>query len=105
MWIKHLETVTENRKRGAKRAAATRKGQRQLTETGNCEGHNEGHNDDNGTINDDNEEHCGVCGILYEEETDETKKWIACDVCGMWYHWEHASIVEEPESYICVNCD
>ena len=31
-----------------------------MTETGNCEGHN----DDNGTINDDNEEHCGVCGIL-----------------------------------------
>ena len=29
MWIKHLETVTENRKRGAKRAAAMRKGQQQ----------------------------------------------------------------------------
>ena len=55
---KHLETVTENRKRGAKRAAAMWKAQQQLTETGNCEGHN----DANGTIND--EEHCGVCGIL-----------------------------------------
>jgi len=54
-----------------------------LTETGNCEGHN----DDDGTINDDdNEEYCGVCEILYEEETDEIEKWIACDVCGMWYH-------------------
>ena len=76
-----------------------RKGQQQLTETGNCEGYN----DDDGTINDDNEGYFGVCGILYEEETDEIEKWIASDVCGMWYHWECASIVEEPESYICVS--
>ena len=78
-----------------------RKAQQQLTETGNCERHI----DDNGTINDDNEEYCGVCGILYEEETDEIEKWIACDVCEMWYHRECANIVEEPESYICVNCE
>jgi len=99
MWVKHSETVTENRKRGSKRAAATRKVQQQLTETGNCKGHN----DDDGTIND--EGYCGVCEIIYEEETDEIEKWIACDVCGMWYHWECTSIVEEPESYICVKCE
>jgi len=63
------------------------KAQQQSTETGNC--------------NDDDEEYCGVCGILFEEETDEIEKWIACGVCGMWYHWEYASIVEEP----CVNCE
>ena len=54
---------------------------------------------------DDNEEYCGVCGTLYEEETDEIEKWIACDDCGTWYHWECTNIMVEPEFYICVNCE
>jgi len=33
---------------------------------------------------DDNEDYCGVCGTLYEEETNEIEKWIDCDVCGTW---------------------
>ena len=104
IWLKHLETVAENRKRGAKRAAATWRAQhQQLIEKGSSEGHNDGDNllsDD-----DDNEERYGVCGTLYEEETDEIEKWIACDDCGAWYHWECTNIMVEPEFYICVNCE
>ena len=91
----HFQTVTENRKRGAKRAAAMQKAQQQLTETGNCEGRN----DDNGTINDDNEEYCGVCGILYEEETDEIENGLAvmfveCGIIGsVQVSWRNESLM------------
>ena len=69
----------------------------------------EGKHDDSDNLlsdDDDNEEYCGVCGTLYEEETDEIEKWIACDAdCGTWYHWECTNIMVEPEFYICVNCE
>ena len=29
---------------------------------------------------------CGVCGELYEEETEEPQIWIQCDLCGQWLH-------------------
>ena len=103
--IELIPTVAENRKRGAKRAAASRRAQhQQLIEKGSSEGHNDGDNllsDDD----DDNEEYCGVCGTLYEEETDEIEKWIACDDCGTWYHWECTNtIMVEPEFYIIIMC-
>ena len=63
-----------------------------MIEKGSSERHNDGDNllsDD-----DDNEEYCGVCGTLYEEETDEIEKWIACNDCGTWYHWKCTNIIK-----------
>lgn len=58
---------------------------------------------------DENEEEClcGVCGELYEDETDEPQIWIQCDLCGQWLHCscEQLSAPPPPESsYICVKC-
>lgn len=54
MWLYHLRTVQENRKRGAAKADETKRSkQRQASK--------------------ESEEYCGVYGDLYEEETVEMK--------------------------------
>jgi len=63
MWFEHLATVQRNQKRGAAKAAATRRQRKQLSkqsvlETDCC---------------------CSICGEEYEDETDEIQNWIACD--------------------------
>ena len=82
MWIEHLTTVTENRKQGAIKAAATRRAKsKQETET-----------------------LCKVCGRPWQEETNQIEDWIQCELCEHWFHWECASIEDEPETFLCVNC-
>ena len=67
MWIEHLKAVAENRKKGAAKAAKTRRAnQRQASG--------------------ETEESCGVCGDKYQEETEEIEYWIACDRCCKWFH-------------------
>ena len=61
MWLQHLNTINENCKRGASKAAETRKRKRSY--------------------------HCGVCKALYDK-TDEIEFWIACDRCNTWFHGE-----------------
>ena len=86
LWLDHLRIVRENRRRGAAKAAETRRSkQRQAS-------------------NESEEEYCGVCGDLYEEETDEVEDWIACDLCNRWFHWHCVSITTEPSSFVCISC-
>jgi hypothetical protein len=86
LWLDHLRIVQENRKRGAAKAAETRRSkQRQAS-------------------NESEEEYCGVCGDLYEEETDEVEDWIACDLCSRWFHWHCVNITTEPSSFVCISC-
>ena len=64
MWLNHLGMVSNNRKRGAAKAAATKKSKL------------------SGRKNEEEKfVRCGVCCVMYEEETDEVEKWIACDLC------------------------
>ena len=80
LWLDHLRIVRENRRRGAAKAAETRRSkQRQAS----------------------NE---SVCGDLYEEETDEVEDWIACDLCNRWFHWYCVNITTEPSSFVCISC-
>ena len=80
IWVDHLETVAANRKRGAAKAAATRRARKQQ----HC--------------------HCGVCGQEFMGETEEVEHWIQCDHCLLWYHWNCAGVQDEPEMFLCAKC-
>ena len=90
IWFEHLQTVEENRRRGATKAAATRRA-KQTRSTQETE-----------------PEHvlCGVCGKEYEEETIEPELWIACDHCNLWFHCTCEGLVEPPQddTYTCSKC-
>ena len=77
IWINHLQTVAENRKKGSQKASKTRRAKRFIENVtmGNVPNTDQG---------DDEDDHCGMCGILYEDETDEIEQWIACDKCSIW---------------------
>jgi hypothetical protein len=88
VWLRHLMTVSENRKRGAQKAAETRRLKRASQHTQPSPEFY----------------YCGVCEELYLEEADEEQDWIACDSCNTWYHWKCVHVIEEPECFICAKC-
>ena len=87
IWVEHLSQVQRNRQRGAQKAAATRKqkkaAQKSLSVTAVL---------------------CAVCGEPYEEFTEDVQKWICCEKCDRWLHFNCAGIVTEPDTYICHKC-
>ena len=40
-----------------------------------------------------------------KELRNEIEKWIACDKCTTWYHWECVNVVIEPDSFVCSYCE
>ena len=80
MWLDHLSTVQQNRKRGTAKAAETRrkrKGEQaelagQIPLSSNTSP-NESYK-------------CEVCGEEYEDETLEEELWIECSSCKLWFH-------------------
>ena len=87
LWLEHLKRVSENRKRGAEKAAQARKVKKQVSESETNQFY-----------------FCGVCGSVYEDETDEIESWIACDKCSTWFHWSCVNITLEPSSFVCSHC-
>ncbi len=82
-WLEHLKTVAENRKQGAKKAAATRRTSNKSVSS---------------------EYYCSVCSQKFLEETEEPELWIQCERCDAWLHWDCAGILEEPEHFFCYPC-
>ena len=78
IWLKHLETVTKNRKKGAQKAAETRKAKTTSTEQEPIV-------------------YCGKCGEMYEEENRRNSELD-------WFHWICVGLIVEPESFSCNNC-
>ena len=80
IWLNHLATVSENRKRGAAKAAQTRKSKKCDTET-----------------------YCGSCKSKFS--TSEIF-WICCDSCDLWYCSSCENLCSEPEAdtYLCKTC-
>ena len=60
MWLDHLSTVQQNRKRGAAKAAETRKRKAQQK----------------GLLSEAQNDRCRVCGEEYKDETPEEELWI-----------------------------
>lgn len=87
IWLEHLDEVSRNRKEGAIKAAETRKRRRMQKRQEKSDA-----------------VLCGVCGGLWEEETEEVEQWIQCDRCMNWYHWKCVCIVKEPETFSCNKC-
>jgi hypothetical protein len=81
MWFQHLQIVETNRKKGAKKAAATRKGKARNKELRKKTTDREVLRDS------DDDEICNLCysfnppNVVYENY-----EWVACDSCALWYH-------------------
>lgn len=89
LWINHLQTVDRNRKRGAAKAAASRKSKKNPAPS---------------TTPQEEEYYCGVCEGLYGASEDEY--WIACDGCDNWFHGDcvHVTKETEPDEFFCSKC-
>ena len=64
VWLTHLQSIQLNRKRGAEKAAATRRW-RAVSEA---------------------PRYICLCGEEYLDCTDDVQHWIGCDKCSSWYH-------------------
>ena len=86
IWFDHLHTVSENRKRGAARAAVTRQRKRQTKKQA--------------------KEAVCCCGVAYQEVTESVEDWICCDKCDSWFHFGCAGIDPTfiPQNFLCQGC-
>ena len=89
LWLDHLRTIDQNRKRGASKAAKTRRSKTNKhtprhTGEGDC--------------------YCGVCEGLYGVE--EGEYWVGCDGCFQWFHHNCVALTpeNEPEHFFCPEC-
>lgn len=91
-WFTHLQTVVDNRKRGAAKAALTRQRKKQ-------EKMSQSKSDSDG----DNEQ-CGSCKQIYSKS--DSQFWIFCDHCQVWFCSTCEGLFSEPESitYCCSKC-
>ena len=114
IWIDHLATVVQNRKRGAAKAAATRRAKQSRKSTQqqsqSLQGRDSRQQSSQGPIlhgesREENESFCGTCGKdYYTSSPDEF--WIGCDLCNQWYCCRCEGLTAEPasETYICKKC-
>lgn len=105
MWFQHLQIVEANRKKGAKKAAATRKAKKGK-ET------NVRTNDE--VLRDaDGDEVCNQCYYFnspcFEDEPKSDDElgidWLACNLCTLWYHKQCIGLEETPKHWLCDNCN
>lgn len=85
MWLDHLQTIRDNRRRGARKAAETRKKKSSSSY---------------------DVYYCGVCHEQYVEYTDQEQSWIECDHCEKWFHFICVGIVQDavPKKFACMDC-
>ena len=101
MWFKHLKVVQNNRKAGAKKAAATRKRKYQR-----------GKVDDTASKqplrDSDGDELCNSCSAFNPPELQDNDDggfgWIACSNCSFWYHQICAGLPRIPIFWSCDSC-
>ena len=113
LWWDHLHTVLLNRKRGAKKAAATRAKARKpptatlqpaATEITNLP---ESTNPTLASQSASAEIYvCGTCMKEYSEEAENEELWIGCDQCDKWFCGGCEELKSPPpmDIYLCVNC-
>ena len=92
LWLSHLETVSDNRKRGAKKASETRRLRKQVQQAQEAQ-----------QVASD-VCYCGICHEQYIEYTDVIEKWICCDTCNRWYHFSCVGLTSKPDDFVRVEC-
>ena len=125
IWLDHLTTVFENRKRGAAKSAAARKAKKQQQPKGTVKQKRKASSKQTAssiepsgpTVMDqdanvassssavqDAEYYCGQCGASYSHTTAEF--WVACDACDEWYCGPCEKLSSEPtcDVYFCKKC-
>ena len=61
-------------------------------------------------VSEESAEICGICTGVWEDHTEETELWLACSLCGGWFHCSCVGLgdlVEEEVAeidYICNLC-
>ena len=92
IWLEHLSTVDTNRRRGAAKAAETRR-KKLPAQSVNVQESSEPAT------------YCGICGALFED-TEESEYWIGCESCVEWFHGECVNITKEtePDEFYCFAC-
>jgi hypothetical protein len=78
-WLEHLQTIVDNRRRGAAKAAATRKAKKKAASTEATKQVPPGNESTASYF-------CATCGIVYMEEAEQEEAWIGCDLCNASYH-------------------
>ena len=94
MWFNHLETVQENRAKGAKKAAATRKKKKAADRVEKANQRNMCHVCEQDEPPDNGDE-IGTKSVL----------WIGCDTCLRWFHVVCVSFTGPlPSEWHCPTC-
>ena len=91
MWFDHLNTIHENRRKGAVKAAATRKQKKKKTPPSEATR--------------ESNYQCGLCYMPYQEFTDACELWIGCEICDTWFHFTCLGITTAPDVFLCPKCN
>ena len=106
IWFEHLEQIQKNRKRGAEKAAETRRRKKAAAMQAAMQAAKQAAPEQSDEA--DEETFCGVCEQLYAELTEENENWIQCDICPTWYHFEcvgiHTTSLPENYVFLCKDC-
>ena len=109
-WLDHLHTVLLNRKRGAAKAAVTRRAKKLNSvavtlpsDPSSPVSLPSDQTDNENMVNVDT--CCGQCEKKYDDVTEE-ELWIMCDMCDSWYCGDCEGVLEPPSTdlYICLKC-
>ena len=95
MWLDHMSTVQLNRKRGAAKAAATKRKKKQGKPSEPVLPPSE-----------KDTYRCGVCSEECGDETVEEELWIQCEKCLSWFHGDCVGVNPSrvPEIFSCQSC-
>ena len=94
-WLEHLNTVNVNRRRGAAKAAQTRR----------LKKHQQLSGAQASTTTRNKKYYCSNCEALYDDD-NEDEYWIGCEECDAWFHGDCVGVTpdNEPDKYYCASC-
>ena len=98
MWFQHLEIVEVNRRKGAKKAAATRKARKKQVRKETIS--------EEALRDSDDDEVCNLCYFFNPSDIADnvSVEWLACDSCALWYHKRCTGLQRIPDVWLCQIC-